>query len=245
MPIAAVVGAREAVQREQDLLAAGERRRLARREVVEIERREGRRAPACGAAIDGDLVRNRAGEAGQRRLRIGADEERAPRRARAAARISAALRPEKFGPAMNSRIQRSPTRRSRPARPSAIQPRSAAVKRGAASRRAAPSSRASVSLDRPLVARAADRDRHHGEPDRLHQDPAVAQVAPRTSARDDAGRDQRRAGAVDRVQDRLDQRQREHDELLREPAAAVSARDEAERRPSGKVQERRPGSAKR
>ena len=50
MPIAAIVRAREAMQREQHLLAAGQRRRLARREGCEIERRECRRAPACGTA---------------------------------------------------------------------------------------------------------------------------------------------------------------------------------------------------
>ena len=79
MPIAAIVGAREAVQREQDLLAAGERRRLAGRVGGEIERREGG-ARRLRRRIDRDLVGNRAGEAGERRLRVRSDEERRARR---------------------------------------------------------------------------------------------------------------------------------------------------------------------
>ena len=92
-------------------------------------------------------------------------------------------------------------------------------------------------LDRPLVAHAADRDRHHGEPDRLHQHPAVAQVAPRAPrvmipAAISAVRARSTACSIVSISDSVSTRS-----FLAVGGERERAH-EAERRPSGKAQQR-------
>ena len=134
--------------------------------------------------------------------------------------------------------QRIPTASARPAKRAVPQAISAIVRLRGAVSASAPSISASVSSAGHLsrvrpIAMVID-----GEPHGLHQQPAVAQVRERWPPRDQAGRDQRGAGAVDGVQDRLDQREREHDQLPDERRRRKPAH-ELQRRHSGKAQEDR------
>src|ERR1043166_2891243 len=94
--------------------------------------------------------------------------------------IRAALRPEKFGPAMSARAisahpQGDRETGERQRHPGEIDRREASRRRV---RERAVDQRQRV-LGRPFVARAADRNGDDGEPYGLHQQPAVAQVSQR------------------------------------------------------------------